>query len=111
MVQVLTFSNPEDQKLLTLAKATAARVSATQGAALRDETGRTYAAASVKLDSITLDALELALGMALSSGAVSIESAVTFGDDPIARALLAIREISPSALLFSVDRNGQISTH
>ncbi|MSO33952.1 MAG: cytidine deaminase [Candidatus Nanopelagicaceae bacterium] len=107
----MTFSNPEDEKLLTLAKATAARVSATQGAAVRDETGRTYAAASVELDSITLDALELALGMALSSGATAIESAITFGSKPIARAQLAIREISPSALLASVDQDGNISTY
>lgn len=106
----MIFSNPEDQKLLTLAKTTAVRVSATQGAAVRDETGRTYAAASVELDSITLDALELALGMALSSGATAIEAAITFGSEPIARARLAIREISPSALLASVDQDGKIST-
>ena len=106
----MIFSNPEDEKLLTLAKATAARVSATQGAAVRDETGRTYAAASVKLDSITLDALELALGMALSSGAIAIEAAITFGSEPIARARLAVREISPSALVASVDQDGKIST-
>lgn len=109
-MQKMTFSNPEDQKLLTLAKATAARVSATQGAAVRDETGRTYAAASVKLDSITLDALELALGMALSSGAIAIEAAITFGSEPIARARLAVREISPSALVASVDQDGKINT-
>lgn len=77
---------------------------------MRDETGRTYAAASVELDSITLDALELALGMALSSGATAIEAAITFGSEPIARARLAIREISPSALLASVDQDGKIST-
>ena len=109
-MQKMTFSNPEDEKLLTLAKATAARVSATQGAAVRDETGRTYAAASVKLDSITLDALELALGMALSSGATAIEAAITFGSEPIIRAQLAIREISPKALLASVDQAGNITT-
>jgi hypothetical protein len=107
----MTFSNPEDEKLLTLAKATAARVSATQGAAVRDETGRTYAAASVKLDSITLDALELALGMALSSGASAIEGAIIFGSEPITRAVLAIREISPSAIVASVDQSGKISTY
>jgi len=107
----MTFSNPEDQKLLTLAKATAVRVSATQGAAVRDESGRTYAAASVKLDSITLDALELALGMALSSGASAIEAAITFGSEPIARARLAIREISPTALLASFDQDGNITTY
>ena len=110
-MQKMPFNNPEDEKLLTLAKATAARVSATQGAAVRDETGRTYAAASVKLDSITLDALELALGMALSSGASGIEAAITFGSEPITRAQLAIREISPKALLASVDQDGKISTY
>lgn len=107
----MTFKNPEDEKLLVLAKATAARVSATQGAAVRDETGRTYAAASVKLDSITLDALEVALGMALSSGASAIEGAIIFGSEPIARARLAVREISPSAIVASVDQDGNIKTY
>ena len=36
-----SFSNPEDQKLLTLASATLKRTGAAQAAALRDNTGRT----------------------------------------------------------------------
>ena len=48
--------------------------------------------------------------MALSSGAIAIEAAITFGSEPIARARLAVREISPSALLASVDQDGKITT-
>ena len=39
----------EDAKLVTLAKGARGRVSASEGAAVRDETGRTYASASVGL--------------------------------------------------------------
>ena len=37
----------EDQKLVTLARATRARSGAAEGAAVRDSDGRTYAAATV----------------------------------------------------------------
>ena len=40
---------PEDLKIITLARAARARVLAAEGAAVRDETGRTYAAAAVAL--------------------------------------------------------------
>src|SRR5215472_592283 len=36
----------EDQKIITLARAARARVGSAEGAAVRDETGRTYAAAA-----------------------------------------------------------------
>ena len=38
---------PEDLKIIALARAARARVAAAEGAAVRDETGRTYAAAAV----------------------------------------------------------------
>ena len=40
-------NNPEDKKLVTLATATLARSEATQAAALRDNTGRTYVAINI----------------------------------------------------------------
>ena len=40
--------SPEDQKLVTLARATMARTGAPEGAAVRDLDGRTYAAAAVR---------------------------------------------------------------
>ena len=44
----------EDLKIITLARSTRARVAASEGAAVRDETGRTYAAAAVALPSLRL---------------------------------------------------------
>jgi hypothetical protein len=66
---------PEDVKIITLARAARARVAAAEGAAVRDETGRTYAAAAVKLPSLQLSALHLAVAMAGSRGAASLEAA------------------------------------
>ena len=49
----------EDAKLVTLARATRARVGAAEGAAVRDADGRTYAAATVDLPSLQLSALQV----------------------------------------------------
>lgn len=76
---------PEDSKLVALARASRARNQVSQGAAVRDLDGRTYAASTVNLPSLTLSALNLAVAMAVSSGAKGIEAAavVTEGDVPI----------------------------
>jgi len=71
----------EDQKLVTLARATMARTRAPEGAAVRDLDGRTYAAASVALHSLTLTALEVCVAMAVCSGAQGLEAAVRLGGD------------------------------
>lgn len=70
----------EDTKLVTLARATRARTAAAQGAAVRDLDGRTYAAASVELPSLSLGALEVCVAMALSSGSAGLEAAVVLAD-------------------------------
>ena len=71
---------PEDLKIITLARSARARVAAAEGAAVRDETGRTYAAAAVALPSLKLSALRLAVAMAVSSGASSLEAAALVSD-------------------------------
>ena len=53
-----SFDNPEDQKLATLATSTLKRTGATQSAALRDSTGRTYVAIAIASPSLTLDAIQ-----------------------------------------------------
>ena len=64
---------PEDAKLVTLARAARVR-SVTgdgltaEGAAVRDETGRTYVAATVVRGPLRLPALYLAVASALASG-------------------------------------------
>ena len=72
----------EDAKLVTLARATRARVGAgaAEGGAVRDGDGRTYAAASVDLPSLRLSALQVCVAMAVSSGSRSLEAAVLLTD-------------------------------
>jgi hypothetical protein len=88
--------DPEDVKLVTLARATRARTSASAGAAVRDDTGRTYAAAAVALPSLTLTALQAAVTIAVASGALTIESAAVIADHPQAddASLAALRELA-----------------
>lgn len=69
----------EDQKLITLARAARARIGAPTGAAVRDETGRSYTGAEVALPSLRLTALELALATAVASGARGVEGAAVVG--------------------------------
>jgi hypothetical protein len=78
----MTDPSPEDAKLVTLARATRARVRAAQGAAVRDLDGRTYAAATVDLPSLQLSAVQVCVAMAVSSGARGLEAAVVLGEDP-----------------------------
>ena len=87
--------DPEDAKLLTLARASRARTVATEGAAVRDLDGRTYTAATVALPSLQLSALRLAVAMAVSSGARGLESAavVTEAAEPSPADLAALRDL------------------
>lgn len=65
----------EDAKLVTLARAARARVGAVEGAAVRDGDGRTYAAASVSLPSLSVTALQLSVASAVAAGASRLEAA------------------------------------
>jgi hypothetical protein len=66
----------EDAKLVTLARGARGRVGAAEGAAVRDETGRTYSGATVALPSLAVSALRLAVAQAVASGARGLEAAV-----------------------------------
>lgn len=100
----------EDAKLVTLARATRARTGAAQGAAVRDTDGRTYAAASVTLPSLRLSALQVAVAMAVSSGAPGLEAAVVLSagaeTDPAGAA--AVAELAPTAVVYAVDERGRL---
>ena len=99
--------DPEDQKLVTLARSARARTGAAQGAAVRDGDGRTYAAASVALPSLQLSALQLAVAMAVSSAAPGLEAAVVLGDDPadpVGEA--AARDVAPDVAILRAAADG-----
>jgi hypothetical protein len=67
--------DPEDAKLVTLARSARGRTGAPEGAAVRDTDGRTYLAASVDLPSLQLSALQAAVAAAVSSGVTGLEAA------------------------------------
>ncbi len=100
----------EDLKIVTLARSARARVGAAEGAAVRDETGRTYAAAAVALPSLHLSALALAVAMAVSSGATSLEAAalVNEGTEPDPADIAAVRDIGSSAFIIHAGPDGAV---
>ncbi|MFE2888621.1 cytidine deaminase [Streptomyces graminifolii] len=87
--------DPEDRKIVTLARSARARNGVPEGAAVRDETGRTYVAGTVALDSLSLSALRTAVAMAVASGAKSLEAAavVTEAESVPAEDLAAVRDL------------------
>jgi hypothetical protein len=68
--------DPEDDKLVTLARSARARTGAAEAAAVRDDIGRTYVAGSVALPALQLTALQAAVAAAASSGVRTLEAAV-----------------------------------
>src|ERR1035437_2936747 len=101
---------PEDLKIITLARSARARVGSAEGAAVRDETGRTYAAAAISLPTLRLSALALAVAMAVSSGAASLEAAALVSDGavPDPSDIAAVRDIVPDAIIIHVLPDGAV---
>lgn len=87
--------DPEDRKIVTLARSARARNGVPEGAAVRDDTGRTYVAATVELPSLRLSALRTAVAMAVASGAKSLEAAavVTDAESASEQDLAAVRDL------------------
>jgi len=65
---------------VTLARATRARTGAAEGAACRDQDGRTYAAATVDLPSLSVSAVGVCVAMAIASGSKGLEAVVVLGE-------------------------------
>ena len=91
-----TVLDAEDAKLVTLARGARGRAAATEGAAVRDEDGRTYAAATVDLPSLRLTALQAAVATAVASGARALEAAAVVG---------AATALDPSSSAAAADLN------
>ena len=86
----MTELDAQDDKLVTLARASMARIGAKQGAAVRDTDGRSYAAGPVELPSLSINALELAVAQAAAAGASGLEAAAVVNDREDAIVNLAV---------------------
>ncbi|MFW3169372.1 cytidine deaminase [Geodermatophilus sp. CPCC 206100] len=103
---------PEDAKLVTLARSARGRTGAPEGAAVRDTDGRTYVAASVALPSLALSALQAAVAAAVSSGVEGLEAAavVSAADAVEEPGLAAVRDLAPSAPVYLAGPDGAVRT-
>ncbi|MGH3763566.1 MAG: cytidine deaminase [Pseudonocardiaceae bacterium] len=106
--------DPEDAKIVTLARSALARTGAPEGAAVRDTDGRTYIGVTVSLASLALTALQAAVAAAVASGATGLEAAavVSGSVDPVSvdpASLAAVRELGPAAPVLLADQRGQVS--
>jgi hypothetical protein len=100
----------EDTKLVTLARSARARVGAVEGAAVRDEDGRTYAAATVSLPSLAVTALQLAVASAVASGATRLEAAavVTEASELDGAGHAAVRDLGSEAPIHVAAPDGSL---
>ncbi|QGV80710.1 cytidine deaminase [Streptomyces ficellus] len=102
---------PEDRKIITLARSARARNGVPEGAAVRDETGRTYVAGTVALESLNLSALQTAVAMAVASGAKSLEAAAVVTGAPAAADAdrAAVRDLGgPDTPVFVAGPDGEL---
>ena len=99
----------EDAKLIQLARQARVRIGAAEGAAVRDETGRSFSGATLALPALSLTALELAVAQACTSGATDFEGAVvvTSGQSVNVEALSQAATTPTRVLVCSID--GQVT--
>jgi hypothetical protein len=102
--------DPEDLKLIALARAAMVRTGGYQGACVRDTDGRAYAAASVRLEHLKLSAISVAVAMAVSSGAPGLEGAAVVGaEEPSSTDLEILRDLSRDEVtVWWADRSGTV---
>jgi hypothetical protein len=107
-----TTLDPEDVKIIGLARSARARTGAAEGAAVRDVTGRTYAAATVELRSLRLSALQVAVAMAVSSGASGLEAAALVSEltEAPEADIAAVRELGATAPVLVAGPDGALRT-
>lgn len=100
----------EDEKLVVLARSARARTQAAQGAAVRDQDGRTYAACDVRLTSFAVTAMQAAVVAAVSSGADELEAAavVTGASEVSSADVDAARELGTSTPIYRADPAGTV---
>ena len=103
----------EDRKLVTLARATRARIGAAEGAAVRDADGRTYAGATVDLPSLRLSAVQVCVAMAVASGSTGLEAVVVLTEavEPTATDLAAVSDFGGAGVTVHLgDHRGSIGS-
>jgi hypothetical protein len=104
-------TDPEDAKLVTLARANRSRARTIEGSAVRDTDGRTYSAASVDLPSLQLSALQVAVAMAISSGVRGLEAAVVVTETLAIsdRDASTVRDFAgPGVTIYRADPSGEV---
>jgi hypothetical protein len=103
-------TDPEDLKIINLARATLARSQAREAACVRDTDGRTYAGASVDLPHLRLSAIAVTIAMAVSSGTPGLEAVALAGEgDPSEDDLALINDLPGGrVVVWSVDASGSV---
>jgi len=105
----MDLNNPEDLKLVTLARGARARIGAAAGAAVRDQDGRTYSGAAIAVGEWKLSALQVAIAAAVAAGAQSLEACITVEELVDAQDIELCRGLlQPAGLIARCSREGLV---
>jgi cytidine deaminase len=110
MIENLQATDPEDVKIITLARASLVRSQAREAACVRDTDGRTYAGVAVDLPHLKLSAIAVAVALAVSSGAPGLEAVAVVGESQPSEEDLALINDLPGddVAVWSVDAAGAV---
>jgi hypothetical protein len=111
MTESVGVTDPDDVKIINLARATLARSQTREAACLRDTDGRTYTAASVDLPHLQLSAIAVAVAIAASSGVPGLEAVALAGasDHPSVDDLALVKDLpGERVVVWSVDPSGSV---
>ncbi len=103
-------SNPEDVKIIGLARSALARTGAAQAACLRDTDGRTYAGVRADLPHLQLSAVDVCVAMAVSSGAAGVEAIAIASASDVSETDLDVLGDLPgtNVVVWTVDPQGAV---
>ena len=110
MTEPVELTDPDDVKIINLARAALARSQAREAACIRDTDGRTYTGASVELPHLQLSAIALVVAIAASSGVPGLEAVALAGaSDPSSGDLALIKDLpGERVVVWSVDASGSV---
>ena len=110
MTESVGVTDPDDLKIINLARATLARSQTGEAACVRDTDGRTYTGASVDLPHLQLSAIAVAVAIAASSGVSGLEAVALAGaSDPSVDDLALVKDLpGERVVVWSVDASGSV---
>lgn len=100
----------EDAELVRLARSARSQNAATSGASVRDQDGGTHVATNIGLPSLRMSSLQMAVALAVSSGATGLQAAAVVCDESDVDATVVRDLAGPGVHVYIADIAGRPQT-